>query len=1183
ARNTGARHASGDYLMFMDDDNFARPEEISTFVRIALRTGADIVTSCMDYFEGTQPPAANPKTVTRWVPLGPAAAAGYFRNVFGDANCLVRKSTFEKLGGFTEIHGVTHEDWEFFANAVLKGVHFEVIPESLFHYRYTPGSMIRSTSQYQNHLRHIRPYLDTVPPALHQVLLMAQGAWKEQSQGLGAQYAHAQHSLKWRSEFVAARILAKMGHIKNAVELLLTALKSAQAVNHPAITLEALLGIGRELRVLDAVRAREILQLAIQLAESFKNGDAIHLAKTSLREMAGNKTITLPPAKFSSSTQVAKKIGGGCAVSIVIPTFNNFALTQSCLESLKSALDATVFEIIVVDNASTDATLEFLREHEKGGQIRLITNSDNKGFAHACNQGAQIARSPLLLFLNNDTQVTSGWLDAMVQAAQQPLVGIVGAKLLYADGRIQHAGIEFINGVPDHPSRHAEADALEVNQSRELDMVTGACLMIQTDLFLQLCGFDEIYRNGVEDVDLCLRARAAGHKVVYQAKAVVYHLEGQSIGRFNHVNENFKIFFGRWGKSLDEKNNLIVPHPVRIMTASRSLLLKPAKSDTTEPIRIDWIGSFLDHGSLSHVNRELTGALKASLEFQLTRATNLASLSPGFEYLAREIIATPSTDAAVTVRHAWPPDWKRPIHGKLAVIQPWEFGALPEDWVRRAQDVDEFWVPSSFVRNCYIESGVPAGKVFVVPNGVNADVFHPQAAPMKLATQKKFKFLFVGGTIGRKGPDLLVQAYLKNFKATDDVCLVIKDFGGKSVYAGQTFESRIRAAQSLPGAPEILYLNEELPPDSLPGLYRACDCLVLPYRGEGFGLPVLEAMACGLPVIVTAGGATDDFVHDEFAWRIPAERKFFGNEVSGMRLAGNGWLLEPDLAVLGEKMRHAFANLNEGRERGKLASRHAHELFSWKNSAIIVAQRIRELAAGQKTPSKPVKVAPVQLPPVSNVGRLDEARELLRQKKFQPAWESAAEAIVKRPFHPEAFLLLAEIALAAGDSAAARQCAQCARDFAPGWKAAKQFLNKPLRGNAKLECLVLPDQVGNRKSEIGNKLSVCLIVKNEEQFLAQCLKSVRPIAQQIVVVDTGSTDRTVEIAKEFGAEIHSFAWCDDFAAARNAALEHATGDWILMLDADEELPELEHPKLRADLKQVGIIAYRLPLFNQGNE
>jgi len=599
---------------------------------------------------------------------------------------------------------------------------------------------------------------------------------------------------------------------------------------------------------------------------------------------------------------------------------------------------------------------------------------------------------------------------------------------------------------------------------------------------------------------------------------------------------------------------------------------------------ISWEGSFLDHGSLSHVNRELVGALRDFPGAQIKCVSNGAAIAAGamniWPELVREVSWSAGSAAAVTVRHAWPPNWKRPATGKLAVIQPWEFGSLPQEWVRQARDVDEFWVPSNYVRNLYVESGVPAKKVFVVPNGVDAEKFNPHVAPLKLATQKQFKFLFVGGTIGRKGPDLLLQAYLKNFSAADDVCLVIKDFGGKNVYAGQTFEAQIRKVQAIQNAPEILYLNEEMPPESLPGLYAACHCFILPYRGEGFGLPVLEAMACGLPVMVTAGGATDDFVRDEFAWRIPAVKKVFGREISGLKLVHDGWLLEPDLAALGQQMRQVFGNPAEARERGRRASRHARQHFSWKNSAAIVQQRLGKLLGNQPSPAQLPRV-PVQFPSVAHLGRLDEARELFARKEFPAAWESARIALAKRPFHPEAQLLLAEIALAAGNGKTAKLLAQHARDLAPGWQAPKQFLAKPLKSDAKLDWFVLPESIGNRQSAVGNRLSVCLIVKNEEKFLAQCLKSVRGLSAQIIVVDTGSTDRTVDIAREFGAEIYSFAWCDDFAAARNAALEHATGDWVLMLDADEELPSAQHAALLADLKKSSTLAHRLPLVNAG--
>jgi GT2 family glycosyltransferase/glycosyltransferase involved in cell wall biosynthesis len=255
-------------------------------------------------------------------------------------------------------------------------------------------------------------------------------------------------------------------------------------------------------------------------------------------------------------------------VSIVIPTFNNLELTRQCLDAIERTTGGVGHEVIVVDNASSDDTPAFLRAAEQAGRVRVVLNDENLGFSRACNQGAELARAEFVLFLNNDTIPHAGWLEGMLASADSdPTIGITGAKLLYDNGTIQHAGVvcgsRDGDPFPYHVYLCQPADAPHVNREREFQMVTGACLMIRRELLERIGGFDEGYTNGHEDLDLCLRAREAGSRVVYSPDSVVTHLESRTkrlIGLENfHYNKGVdneeargrRRFLERWGATLE--------------------------------------------------------------------------------------------------------------------------------------------------------------------------------------------------------------------------------------------------------------------------------------------------------------------------------------------------------------------------------------------------------------------------------------------------------------------------------------------------------------------------------------------------------------------------------------------------------------------------------------------------------
>jgi GT2 family glycosyltransferase len=231
--------------------------------------------------------------------------------------------------------------------------------------------------------------------------------------------------------------------------------------------------------------------------------------------------------------------------SVVVPVHNREGLTRRCLQRVLGDLPPDC-EAIVVDDASTDTTPQLLAE--LGEAICSLRLERNAGFAAACNAGAGAARGEQLVFLNNDTEPELGWLQALLgYAAQHPAAAIVGARLLYPTGTVQHAGVVFgQDGYPHNLYAGFPADHPAVNRARRLQAVTGACMLVRRASFERLGGFDEGYFNSMEDVDLCLRLGEAGGEVHYCPEATVVHLESASRGHEEKFEPSVARYRERW-------------------------------------------------------------------------------------------------------------------------------------------------------------------------------------------------------------------------------------------------------------------------------------------------------------------------------------------------------------------------------------------------------------------------------------------------------------------------------------------------------------------------------------------------------------------------------------------------------------------------------------------------------------
>jgi GT2 family glycosyltransferase len=607
-------------------------------------------------------------------------------------------------------------------------------------------------------------------------------------------------------------------------------------------------------------------------------------------------------------------------VSIIVLCWNRWKLTKRCLETLKEHTDLSAAEVIVVDNGSIDETPDRLREY---GWVRVLTNEKNLGYVRGNNVGirAAVPGSDVLL-LNNDVEIHQpDWLETLREAAESaPDVGIVGCRLLSSRGHLLHAGT-FI--VPDtfwgQQIGSGEKDVNQYARTREVQGIVFACAYIRRETLDAIGPLSEEFTSYFEDTDYCLRAKQAGLKTVCCGAVTLMHHEHGSTSdepkMFRRIFEKSRSTFRKkWRDALEERY--------------------------TSSLSWQSIMNFATGYAMScrEILRALDGeGVRVGYEYVYGKGTPFPVPEPeqSHDYLLNVLTrrgVPRRTDLSVVYAQG---DVFHKNRGRYRIgYTMLEVDGFPTEWVRQANEMDEVWVPTAFNRDGLLRSGVTK-PVHVMPLGVDVDHFHPK---VRGYTNPNRDFVFLANFEWgeRKQPELLLKVFNDTFRRKDPavlVCKIINRSGDLDV------QSEIEAIGLKDSGGRIAFIhNREFPYHELGTLYRSADCYVSAGRGEGWDMPLMEAMACGLSTIATDWGAHTQFVHDGISYPLRV-RGTIPAKAACPYYDGFAWA-DPDPEHLAELLRRVFENQDEAIDRGRRAAEEMEAKWSWAYAGRRIVDRL---------------------------------------------------------------------------------------------------------------------------------------------------------------------------------------------------------------------------------------------------
>ena len=517
----------------------------------------------------------------------------------------------------------------------------------------------------------------------------------------------------------------------------------------------------------------------------------------------------------------------------------------------------------------------------------------------------------------------TGWIDSLFRASKKlPKFGILSALILDTNHKIHWHGGYFSpkSGIPLSFAMNEEYFG-QYPGTRQVDVLPMYCVIISKAVADKVGIPDNLGSDTFIDADYCLTVAKAGFKLYSTDKLVVTYQGGpknkEEVQQYAlNFNNQAKNFTNKWGGLL----NSHYKYPV----------LYTAKA-----------------GGPSGFARAARGYIHGMTDVGINvffepLDTVIDSINPTSDEVVNSIFS--GKGDMLMPQITWGQAPYNIKNSGIYKIGHCEFEAdeAPESWIRYCNMMDEIWVPTEWDKKKFKKAGVQV-PIYIIHQGIDPNYFHPDYAPMKVDAKESFKFVCNASWFPRKNLRNLIIAFQSEFARKEDVCLILKtiDLG-----LNKGIEKELADIPKSKMSANVYVKEEDMPDSHMPSLYTMADCFVLPTHGEGWGLPMFEALACGIPVITTGYGAPNETLRDDKGEPLPGvhfiEHKPAISDEPYVYIEGKTWA-EPNLQHLKQLMRKVYVNQQAEKKKAMETSKIIRKKYSWENVCLKIRDRLEDI------------------------------------------------------------------------------------------------------------------------------------------------------------------------------------------------------------------------------------------------